>query len=58
MCIAILMVLRAIPEPAVVEQYATPVSRAAAAKAAISALDTPAQPMLDYWKTFPFSPPF
>ena len=58
MCTAILMVLEDILEPVVKAKYVNPASRATAAKAAISALDTPAQPMLDYWKTFPFSPPF
>jgi hypothetical protein len=54
MCTAILMVLEDFAEPAVMAKYATPASRATAAKAAISALDTPAQPMLDYWNPFSF----
>ena len=53
MCIAILMVLRAIPEPAVVAKYGTTGSREAAAKAAIAVLAT-VQPMFDYWNPFPF----
>ena len=56
MCIAILMVLEDMAEPAVVATYVTTGSREAAAKAAIAVLAT-VQPMFDYWNPFPFVPP-